>query len=706
MSIAGCGKYRRKTGDEAMNRIRNLMLLAVVWGLLLSTVVSSVSVDAAVSRQGGAASAGSDVREDAARDHQRVQTPGDSKLTNQVAAWILWPLGLAEVWIVGWLSVWSAVLMIAPSVILKADVSMRKYSFGRLSLSGGRRLTLSHLTLVHAFAQHHRVADAWISCRMQAVSDWLSIGTSMADSNEDDLLMAVDGLTVTLNDAATIRALLPDRAFLLAIHGEGRRWREQVMDVLFRQAMHSESANRMLQHRSIPVVLDRNCVDRLRGIDARASTAPLWMRVLKNELCRIPGVRPHVDDGLLNCLVKTQRILPIADEWSRLPASLRNTLQSAVSTGELPGLIAIDDEGTVAEMNGVIRARSVGKIDASASFSTRPSQSSAGASQRMSPSRPSDHDADRRDRPAAPRRFDSGSVPLLVQSLDDPSAEVRQTAASALAKLGVGGSMAAKELAELLQDPVTSCRQAAADALGAIGHTEVSVIHALSQAAVNDHRMVRAAACRALGSIGRADRGAFEALVTALADDDPDVRAQAAESLGCAFVLAPETAAVLKKALNDQSAAVRRNAVAAISQIPDGPDEALAELITAIVDQSVEVRREVVTTLGKAGRARNLVARALAQALSDPDAETRSRAALSLSAFGEDARVAVPELARLAQDSVSEARRNAVKALGRIGILNLMTVSAIEEATRDADETVRLTAQSALERVMESSAAA
>lgn len=686
-----------------MNRIRNLMWLAVVWGLLFSTVVSSVSVDAAVNVHDRAASLGNDVSENRARNQQGVQTPDDSTAVRQVSAWILWPLGLAEIWIVGCLSVWSVMLLIAPGAILNADASMRRYSTGRLPFAGGRQLTLSHLTLVHAFTHHHRVADAWVTRRMPAVSDWLSIGMSPPASDEIDLLMMVDGLKVALDDPATVRALLPDKAFLLAIRGEGRRWREHVMDVLFRHATHPELANRLLPYRSIPIVLDRKCVDRLRGNEAAGSARPLWMLVLKNELSRIPGIRPLVDDRLVNALVKTRRVLPIADEWSCLPASFRNALQSAVSTGELSGLIAIDDDDAVAEMNGVIRARS---IDSSASISAPASHKSSGTSQMSSPSGPSDPDAGQRDRAAAPRRFEAGSVPLLVRSLDDPSAEVRQTAAFALAKLGVGGSVAATELTTLLQDPVTSCRQAAADALGAIGHVEVSVVQALSQAAVNDHRKVRAAACRALGAIGRADQSAFDALVTALADDDPNVRSQAAESLGCAFVLAPQTAGVLKKALNDTSAAVRRNAVAALSQIPDGPDAVLAELVTALVDPSAEVRREVVTTLGKTGRARELVARALVQALSDPDARTRSRAALSLSTFGRDSRVAVPELARLAQDSVTEVRRSAVEALDSIGIPNLVAVSAIEEATRDADETVRHTAQSVLERVMESSAAA
>lgn len=680
-----------------MNRIRNLLLLAVTGGLLLSMVFDSVSLNAAVDRGSQTELKGDFSGADVKSAGEVSESPMSGN-GNSAAAWILWPLGLAEVWIVGWLCVWSAALIAAPGVICRSDVFLRKFQLGRLPFSENRQLSLADLSFVSTFARHHRVLDVWVSERMREVSDWLSTDEPEANAGDRELLVNVDGLMVALDDAATVRAMLPETPFLLAIDGEGRGFREQTLSVLLRQATHEEDSARLLAHQTVPVILDRKCVERLRSSETQSTTSPLWMRVLRNELCRIPGIRSNLDDRILQCLVENRRILPIADEWARLPAMFRYELQSAVSTGELPALVVIDDRGVVAEMEGVIHARSA----QSTHVPSLPDRTAAASSKAttLEPIHPVSTDPS-----ITGRRFDAGSVPMLIRSLDDPSAGIRKSAAVALGKLGVGGSTASEELIALLRDPVTSCRQAAADALGAIGRTEAAVVQALSEAAVKDHRMVRAAACRALGAISRADQVAFDALADALGDGDPNVRSEAARSLGSVFSMTPETMQVLRSALSDDVPSVRCQVVAALSRIPDASDEALSDLVAAVADPVAEVRREVVTVLGNASRARQLVAQALTQALSDPDSETRSRAALSLSNLGSDARSAVPELARLANDSDSNVRRSAVTALDAIGLQNLITVSAIEEATRDTDEAVRSTAQRALNRGIPSKAA-
>lgn len=688
-----------------MGRIRNLTLLAVACGLLLSTMSGAISLDAAevgISQtQRRAGNPGVTGRmSDSSESSAETSTPTEASGTLlgsgvSLPAWILWPLGLVELWLVGWLVVWSVALVGARRFLFDVDSSLRNVSFGRLPFSGGAELTLAHLTFARAFAQHPWVADEWLDRHSQSITDWLSIDFGEVPATDRDILVRVDGHALALADAPTVRAMLPESPFLLALHGDGRKWNDQILNVVLRQSMHEERASRLLQHRTIPVVLDRNCVERFQSKGKPAGALPYWLQVVRNELFRIPGLAVGLDDELLIALVKSRRILPIVDQWSRTPAGLQNELQTAVNAGELPCLIVLDDDDSVAEMKCVIRARS---LNSQRFVAQRPTSSSKHVerSQVVSQVRT----------PVAPRTFDKSAVPLLVQSLDDSAADVRLAAAQTLGGLGDSGRESVTQLTRLLNDPVTACRQAAVNALGAIGFEAASATASLTEAAVSDHRKVRAAACRALGAIGCPDDSVLNALVEALGDKDAEVRSQAARSLGGLQVGPPNVVMALGKALSDESAEVRTRAINAISSIPEGINKSMAGIVAAVADPVAEVRREVVSALGNVSRSRNAIVRTLTHSLTDPDAETRSRAAASLSRFGQESRSAIPQIARLVEDAEVEVRRSAVRALDSIGVPSLESVSALEEATRDADESVRAVATAALERVIPASAAA
>jgi len=692
-----------------MSRIRNLTLFAVGWGLLcLSTMVCSIPVDAAIDGVPGkpVTDSASATPADSSAVLAAPMMPGDvSKDAAQrstsdldILVCLLWPLGMIELWLVVWMSVWSVALLVSRRFLFDIDVSMRGVRLGRLPFSGGVPFTLAHLTLVRAFAQHPWVADEWLGRHSDAINDWLSIEVRDSEPHERELLVRVDGQAIAVADASTLQAMLPQTPFVLAMHGDGRRWNDLVLNIVLRQAMHPARAKRMMPHRAIPVVLDRNCVERLQSSGNATDSMPLWLQVIRSELCRIPGIASNLSDHLLKCLVQSRRILPIVDQWSRTPLSFQHALQTAVSTGELPCLVVFDDDDTVAEMQGVIRARSLGSPEIVSRVSKSVSQSNP----------QSEADFDRVMSPAAAssaRVFDASAVPLLIRSLEDSVADVRLAAAHALGRLGSAAGDSVKELTALLSDPVTGCRQAAANALGAIGPAASDATAALAQTATKDHRMVRAAACRALGAIGWSETGVLSALAGALKDNDAAVRLQAARSLGGFGVAQPEMVSALNDALTDESADVRCRVVAALAEIPGALNESLAGVVAAVADPAAEVRREAVAALGKVKRARNIVVPALTHSLSDPDAQTRTRAAVSLSRFGQESRSAIPQLTRLVHDSVAEVRTAAVVALDSIGVPDLASVSAIEEATRDADDAVRSAAQAAFERIMRSKAA-
>lgn len=684
-----------------MYRIRNLTLFAVAWGLLLSTIVGSVSVDAAVQNADGSPTVENPVGvaspSTTASEDDSVGTRISALLQSgmNVPVWILWPLGLVELWLVGWIGVWSIALVGARRFLFEVDSSLRNVTLGRIPFGGGSPLTLAHLTFARAFAQHPWVADEWLNRHSQAITDWLSIESQSVEPSDRDILVRIEGQAIAIADAPTVRAILPETPYVLALHGEGRKWNERVLNIVLGHSMHVEQPARLMSHRTIPVVLDRNCVDRFQLKGKPAGDMQFWLQVVRNELCRIPGLAVSLDDDLLMSLVKSRRILPIVDQWSQTPAGFQNALQTAVSSGELPCLIVLDDSDTVADMSCVIRARSLKSPEFVAHVPTRSLKS-----------RPVLNASSTINSALTPRTFDKNAVPLLVRSLDDSVADVRVAAAQTLGGLGTSARDAVSQLTTLVNDPVTACRLAAVNALGAIGPEAAVATESLTKAVANDHRKVRAAACRTLGAIGRPDGNVLGALVAAMNDKDAAVRSQAARSLGGLRVGQPEIVTALAGALSDESAEVRIRAVSAISEIPEAINESVGAVVTAGADPVAEVRREVVAALGNVSRSRKAIVQTLMHSLSDPDAETRSNAATSLSRFGQESRPAISQLARLIGDSVSDVRRSAVEALDSIGVPSLESVSALEEATRDHDESVRSAATTALERAMPEAAAA
>ncbi len=687
-------------------------MFTVVWGLFLSTLTGSVPIDAAV-QDVAVQEAGSQpalLNNAAVVDQPGSVSDGERSLAVDnsasfpgfglnVPTWVLWPLGLIELWLVGWIGVWAVALCGARRFLFDVDCSLRKITFGRVPFSNGTPLTLAHLTLVRAFAQHSWVTDEWLHQHSQAITDWLAIDSREIEPGDRDILVRIEGQAIAIADAPTVRAILPESPFVLAVHGEGRKWNDRVLSIVLGQSMHAEPAGRLMSHRTIPVVLDRNCVERFQTKGRATGDLPHWLQVVRNELCRIPGLAVSLDDDLLKCLVKSKRIMPIVDQWSRTPVGLRTALQTAVSAGELPCLVVFDDDDSVAEMKSVIRARSLNSRE----FATR---STAVTSRIEARKKTATNEALTVSSSVKPRFFDRTAVPLLVRSLDDSVADVRLAAAQTLGGLGAAARESVNDLTALLNDPVTVCRLAAVNALGAIGPEAASATVALMKAAVNDHRKVRAAACRALGAIGRADGSVLKTLVDALRDNDAAVRSQAARSLGGFGSGQAEVLSALTAALSDNSPEVRGRVVSAISAIPKAVDLSIGSLVAAVADPAAEVRREVVSALGKTSQSRHAIVQTLAHSLADPDSLTRSRATVSLSRFGLASRQAIPQLARLVSDSEAEVRRSAVEALGLIGVPSLESVSALEEATRDVDESVRTAATNALERTMPAEAAA
>lgn len=210
-------------------------------------------------------------------------------------------------------------------------------------------------------------------------------------------------------------------------------------------------------------------------------------------------------------------------------------------------------------------------------------------------------------------------VEALKNLLADPSGEVRDAAAVALARLGQGS---ADQFLEAMKDPDEGVRASAARALGQIGRDGVDL---LKKALASDaSASVRAEAAYSLGSFS--DPASTPLLAAALADKSGRVRFAAARAL--AKRSEPSSTAALKK-LSDQAPPpeLALTAQAALAARGEDGDLSLAELTMGQKD--AELRLLAVQALGASSKpqARDLLARAMRE---DADARVRAAAAAAL----------------------------------------------------------------------------
>lgn len=184
----------------------------------------------------------------------------------------------------------------------------------------------------------------------------------------------------------------------------------------------------------------------------------------------------------------------------------------------------------------------------------------------------------------------------LVTLLQDPSPDVRRTAALSLGK--IGHSAATTALVEALSDPDSYVREYSAWALGQIGE-DVNEAAAVSLAgALSDERdSVKLAVAQALGKIG--PRQPVLAILTqALAVGERGTRRAAVEAL--AQLEAGSAGPALREALSDPDPAVRQGALAALGE--SGNRRVLPDFRERLLfDANPGVRTEAAYRLGKLG---------------------------------------------------------------------------------------------------------
>ena len=184
----------------------------------------------------------------------------------------------------------------------------------------------------------------------------------------------------------------------------------------------------------------------------------------------------------------------------------------------------------------------------------------------------------------------------LVILLQDPSSDVRRTAALSLGKIGYPPATTA--LVQALADPDPQVREYSAWALGQLGEnvndkTAVRLVGVLA----DEHRSVRKAAAQALGKIG--PRHSVLAILTeVLAAGERGSRQAAVEAL--AQLEAGSVYLALQNALSDPVPTIRQGAVAALGELADR--RTLFDFRQRLLfDSNIGVRTEAAYRLGKLG---------------------------------------------------------------------------------------------------------
>ena len=184
----------------------------------------------------------------------------------------------------------------------------------------------------------------------------------------------------------------------------------------------------------------------------------------------------------------------------------------------------------------------------------------------------------------------------LIILLQDPSPDVRRTAALSLGK--IGHATAATGLVQALSDPDPDVREYSAWALGQIGEdvNDTAAVR-LAGALGDDHPSVKQAAALALGQIG--PRSPVIAVLTqALAVGGRGSRRAVVDAF--AQLEAKEAVPALREALTDPDPVVRQGALAALGEL--GDRRVLPDFRERLLfDISPRVRTEAAYRLGKLG---------------------------------------------------------------------------------------------------------
>jgi len=624
-------------------------------------------------------------------------TPVSSGRSAWLSKWVLWPLGVAEFWLVGSLSTWGIMLWVAPLKIRRISDRLSAIRVGDWQLNDGTQVTLAHLLLIRAFVPNDRVVDAWIRAQQTTVADWHAIDFDAVDGVE----IEVRGDRFAIENAAAFRKHVSGNQACLALYGESRRWDARVLNGLLRLASHPDDGARLLPHPVLPVVLDRKCLERMtrreagEGHAAQVETGGSNLaRLLHSELLRVDGLKADVTTEWLDILLEKHRVLVVVEDWHRTPVQTRNLVTQAYQSGEVAWLAIVSAGATMPHLSGMIQLGA-------------PSETVVGAAAAQSVTAPSAADLSPATMAAEADSADSATAPELkihTGPEHDPEIETNaDTVAGAAAEAALVGDEEAEAEAqgepaghdvEDVEHDTDAVREGAASVV-VLKSDEVEVRGEVSLADdspvlvrfPSQHMDADSEAVVATDSPGD---DAEEAVAESESETATVTQPPAGEMLERLGHAACSVIPTLGQALDSSNASLREQAVDQLSEIILS---ALPELETALSDGDASIRRNAAHTLGRIER---LMSAAVEHAINDPDAAVRREAVAAIPAH-ED-RTLEPLIAAL-DDSHAETQQHAARALGAMGSLAAPAVPELIDLLGHENPTCRSEAALALGRI-------
>jgi HEAT repeat protein len=309
----------------------------------------------------------------------------------------------------------------------------------------------------------------------------------------------------------------------------------------------------------------------------------------------------------------------------------------------------------------------------------------------------------------------------------DADKEQCRRAAQALGRFGPGAKQAVPLLVQTLQSPSTEVREFAVDALGRIGLEPQTVVPAIVAEAdlppehINYKPLApfRRLAARALGRFGPEAAAAVPLLEKALQNEDPLYRVQAALALW-RISQHPQAIPALRAALKRNESETAFAAVLAVAEIGAGAKAAASDLIETLNHPDSDVRRAAASALVPLGADQ---LEAVAQRLSDGGFQSPAAAAYVLGQLLDELRprvfyhplmdaqqlaaatrpvirLAAPALVRLLAHPDAEVRQTARRSLAQMGLLAAPFLLQSLQSDKESVQPVAIEALTQLENYL------
>jgi HEAT repeat protein len=282
-------------------------------------------------------------------------------------------------------------------------------------------------------------------------------------------------------------------------------------------------------------------------------------------------------------------------------------------------------------------------------------------------------------------------LPELIETLRVGDEVARANAARALGRLGWLAREALPLLVTSLNDDNAPVREAAAQAVGQMGP---EAIRHMVQMLTHSDKYVRRNGVWALGKLGPLAKVAVPDLCGALKDPDPRTASGAAQSLGSIGGDAAEAIPALTEAMRGTNVVLCRLAAKALSQIGRA---ALPTLITHLKHRDPFVRGEAALALGWMGASASAAIPGLIEALKN----SRKPIEIPPQPSVDEKTPTTPITFQSSSTACAEdtCRAYAAQALGRIGPAASVAMSALNLAINDPCEQVRQSAQHAIRQL-------